>query len=509
MSDKSIEIRMAVTGADQAAAEVRKVEDSLEAASTGFGGMLDGVPERADEVADAVKKIDAAAIPLSEHLGEATENITDMGDNAAAADPQLQRIINIQRAQVANEIAKGLAQIGEKIRYVSKEFAESDPEFSKTLGNLSDGINAASSAAAGAAQGFAVGGPFGAAVGGLIGAAIVPLTNAFDDMVSSMSNASASQAQAAEMARRLAAAQGGAVEQVFAAGDASAALTKAYQDETAAADALISATERRNKVLAAESKADDAARDRADAKAIRNGADPETVRIDRANYDEAKKLAQIDRDIATKQTGMREISNAAIRAKGESEALKVTGAATPEQLADAEKKVKELEARLAAMQADLDEAQATAPARRREIRESTAGRIESLADQRDRRREEDAQREKDKADSESARAERERLQDTRSSAESALDATSRERGLSIRGAGNRQGNQLFQTVGKALSDGTDSNELQKLGDMIRDKQGEIGAKTYSALMAVISGLEKDAKRIDTIEARIKNLRSSK
>lgn len=88
--------------------------------------------------------------------------------------------------------------------------------------------------------------------------------------------------------------------------------------------------------------------------------------------------------------------------------------------------------------------------------------------------------------------------------EEGLDAASRARGLSMRGAGNRGGNKTLQAVGKALADGTDEAELQKLSDMVKEAQGRNGAAMTAMMMQVITGLQEQSRQIEILRKQIKN-----
>ena len=103
-----------------------------------------------------------------------------------------------------------------------------------------------------------------------------------------------------------------------------------------------------------------------------------------------------------------------------------------------------------------------------------------------------------------ARKERERLQGSLGEKEEDLDETSRERGLAIRRRGVSSGNETLQTVGKALADGTNADELQKLGDGVREAAAKNGAAMTKALMDVIHSLNSQAQEIEVIKRQIKN-----
>jgi hypothetical protein len=85
MAEKKIEIRIAATGGDQAAAEVRKVEQAATDAAQatqgtrGFGGMLDGTVPRLDETAEAMENV-------AEKAGEMTAALPDLTESEMVAE---------------------------------------------------------------------------------------------------------------------------------------------------------------------------------------------------------------------------------------------------------------------------------------------------------------------------------------------------------------------------------------------------------------------------------------
>jgi hypothetical protein len=516
MADSNkIEIRIEGSGGDQAAAEIRKVEaaqDALQASAEqtgtrGFGGMLDGVPERADEAAEAIKKIDAAAVPFSEHLGEAADHVEDLGDQANGANDKLDKIINIQRAQIANEIAGGLGQIGAKVREASKDFAEADPEFSKTLGDLSLGLEMASGAASGAAQGFAVGGPFGAAVGALIGGAIAPFIQAMDDMTASLARASSSEAQAAEMKRRLAEAQAGANENSFRAIEASEELRDAYNAESDAIDGITAAIRRRNEIQGAEAEADKAIRDRADDAEIRGGASPEDVKARRALDDAEAAKNKIDQDLADKNQIERAARERADAARAKQAEIEANPESTLDQIGAARGLGDTARQQADAAEQDRITAERAAVARKRAIDERAAREVENQTAQKAARE----QREKDLAEREQQRkeqqAERERERVQRESNKSAGDVA----GLGFDAAnearklGNTAGADLLEKRAKALMQNPnkgDSEELLALMERMLTWAEQSGAdgKGGSRLAAL-------EKRQSILEAQLKNGRT--
>ncbi len=167
---KNIEIKIAATGGDQAAAEIRKPVE----ASKGFGGMLDGVPERAEEAAEAVKQVGAAAVPMSEHMGEAADEVERLAESAEDAtdksgelDENVSNIARAQKAQALAGLAGQVAQIGQKFQQAADEVEGFDAEMAATLRRTGQGLDQVAQSVTTVAMGFAMGGPLGGAVAAL------------------------------------------------------------------------------------------------------------------------------------------------------------------------------------------------------------------------------------------------------------------------------------------------------------------------------------------------------
>jgi hypothetical protein len=115
------------------------------------------------------------------------------------------------------------------------------------------------------------------------------------------------------------------------------------------------------------------------------------------------------------------------------------------------------------------------------------------------------QREKERRDAQDLA--RDRLEEVADDREVGLDASARSRGLRARDIGNRNKNETLQTVGKALADGTDAGELQKLGDLVREKSKENGKAVTAFMLNILSELQTQVRDIETIKSQIKNLRN--
>jgi hypothetical protein len=470
MSDgKNIEIKIAVTGGDQAAAEVRKVEQAAQTLETSggesqaLGGMLEGIPEQADEAATSVKK-------LGESAAETGKQFEDAG-------PKLDRIANIQKAEVLNGLAQAAGQLGERVRQAAGEFEGAEPQFRKTLEGIAEGLDATTGALSGAAQGFAVGGPFGAAIGALVGGVMPEFKEALDDMVSSLANESEAKARAAEMAQKLAEMQRMGVDAYYAAADASEELKRITDDTTESIDAQKEALESRNRVLAAEDRAAAATRDREDAARIAAGEAPEKVKADRASFDAQKERERMTREEEAGRAGIQEAYDAAQAAKGEAAKVSAAENATPEQIAEAEKAAKELEAKFQKLQKDYQELVAINRARRVETSEREKGKIEAAGRQ---------------------YQERQTRERTRAEADAGREAQSlipKEASQQLRGA--------IEKVTKGLRDGDQGGEVKLLISLMNQLAATVGS-TNSSLKGEIQELR---SKLDALEGNVKNRRS--
>mgnify|MGYP000238074888 FL=1 len=536
MSDgKKIEIKIAVVGGEQAAAEVLKVGDAAAELTRatgdpnqtkGFGGMLDALPEKAATAETGVKdlnaEVDAMVAKMERASVETKETgaaLEEVGSEAEATGPKLDKIINIQRAQVVAELAKGFGLMGEKMRDAAGEFAAADPKLAKTLENTALGLDSVSSALTGAAAGFALGGPFGAAVGTLTGALLPSFNAALDEMVTSLAKASAAESEAARMAAMLADARNGNLTATLNAAEASAALAASYSQETAEIDKLIATIERRNKLTAANETADEAGGEREDARRIRNGEDPQTVKQERVAFNEAADIVKVDRGIESKRTGIRETKNAAIKAEGEFEGMKVRGGVTPEQLADSEKIVTDLKERVAQMEAALAEAESLAVPKKREIREKAAGKIEDLAGQRSQRKaaekqraDADAEREEKRQEKEAAQSKREAGQAARDAGQGGLDDNARrastrfgEAGATAGKKGNEKLSAALAGISKTLENGTNEKEMAAVAEKFKAATEGMGGATLGTMERMLDIMTEQAKRVSVIEGRLKNL----
>lgn len=115
----------------------------------------------------------------------------------------------------------------------------------------------------------------------------------------------------------------------------------------------------------------------------------------------------------------------------------------------------------------------------------------------------------EKADRDASKDERRGLQGDLDGREDKLDATARSRGLNMRNYGLKNDNKTAGDVGKALSDGTDAAEIQKLGDQVKEAAGKNGAAMTAALQKVLAELSGQASEIEKLKGQIRKGRDLK
>lgn len=119
----------------------------------------------------------------------------------------------------------------------------------------------------------------------------------------------------------------------------------------------------------------------------------------------------------------------------------------------------------------------------------------------------DDEAEKKRQDAKDKAEKREALQEELESSKSALNSKARTAGLNVRKAGLKSGNATQKDIGKALEDGTNEAEITKLGDQVREAASKNGAAMTSALLRMLGGFEEQSRKIAQIEDRLKNLRN--
>ncbi len=502
---KNIEIKIAATGGDQAAAEITKVQTAAEnaASNTGMGGMLDGVPERLQEITknaevltESTGDIRNGIEEVRAELGPLTEQVAAVGGNAGQSAGKLDKLVNLERAQVANQIANGLAQIGREVQAASQKFAESDPEFSRTLENIASGIDSASGALAGAAQGFAVGGPFGAAVGALAGSLLPQVKRAFDEMTTSIIAANESEARAVQLKNDLTAAQ-----ENFAAAVLTDEITEQYERQAEALQGLIDKLAHTKKVVAAEDALNAAKRDNQDAAAIRDGAAPEDVRVKRAVDDGIQAKARVDYELGLEKTMAIEKQNLAEKLQQELKKLQEDGGATAEQITTAQEVVTQATNEASNQDHKLRNESELAPLEKAAIDTRTQGKVSDLTAQKNTR----IEREQKAKERPSMNASREKATENKASKEASdAEADRRSAGKVGRDVEKMLPDNItekfraaVEKASVALQDGGTVKELSTIADLLT----QLGASTNSSLTGVRSQIAAAQAEINILKQR--------
>jgi hypothetical protein len=534
MAEKKIEIKIAATGGSQAAAEVGKVGAAVEAVqkaasnNKGFGGMLDGSPERLDDVADAM------------------ENVAEKADEMEKALPDLTSF---------DFAAEGL----EKLTGAAQTAAPAAAAASGGLGTLATVALRM------------VGGPLG-----VLTAAVGLAASAFRNWYDSIQATIAQLDKEEQIAREGAAAIRDAgvaaertAEQKREAADRARDLADAIASIETSQSSYNDALEREIGLLLQKQKAENeiakakgdtelaAEDDPVKKEEIRQRLRKEAQDRELAGIEEEKRKRQdlLDRkeqDVPRVQT---EGDNAAGAFRAKAAEAEASAENQREIARIAKMREEQFKSRMNNEDLPFEDRQAAARERfvtgnARQAAEDEAKRQEAAAkdfnDQADkidaatkkvvdditaemqrlyeeiqklqlegatkrevfgerdkqgdiavnRTRSQAEERAKAKADEE----EKQRLQAELQTGESGLDANARERGLGLRG--NR--NDTVAAVGKALSDGTDAAELQKLGDMVRDAAGRNSAAMTQALLGLIGKLDQQERDLEVIRQKLKN-----
>lgn len=127
---------------------------------TGFGGMLDQVPQKAQAAAESVREVTKE----TEKLVETVEEVDKKSDKL---DENVEKITRLQKAQVIAQLGGQVSQLGAAFNTVADGIESFDKDGAKSLRSIGDNLETAGSAVTSLAIGFAVGGPLGAGVAAL------------------------------------------------------------------------------------------------------------------------------------------------------------------------------------------------------------------------------------------------------------------------------------------------------------------------------------------------------
>jgi hypothetical protein len=442
MAEKNIEIRMAVTGADQAAAEINKP-------------------------------------------AKASENLSENVDNIARA----------QKAAAFSDLADMAGKLGSKFIEAAENVEEFDRELAATLRTTGENIDKVSSGVSAMAMGFAVGGPLGAGLAG-IGVLLKETANAWVEMEAAQAKADSSAAFAVEMAQKLASARA-----TYAIDVQNDGVLERLQEESNALQDQVERMGRLRQVEQARDKADAAERDFQDAEAIRGGANPEDVRMQRVIDDGEKAKARVDKEVEDARIAKEAAAKSAEAAFFNDSRVSQDPNSTEKDRKAAADALAQARGALIKADDDFRVTRARSPEEKREIGFRTTAELAEL---------QDTKAAKIRRDQE--QADREQAERQAQSAEERLDGTARRDGARFRNAGNRVGGALGNTlagIGGKLSDGTDEKEIAALREQFIAATKGMGGETIATMRAMLDAQLAQGKEIATLRAQIKNARTGR
>jgi hypothetical protein len=460
--EKRIEIQMAAVGAQEAASAINQSTEAVKGLSTAT-----------DDQAKATA--------------------------AAATEENQGRQINIERAKVLKDVADKTAMVGEAIRKSAEDFRESDPATAQTLETMANGLEQVGGMAAYASQGFAIAGPAGAAVGAALAVASTQVTALYDayvDLMNGMKERKDSFQTLAEAEESHASHHEEMVSRQKAAG-----FKELLEDQTEAARKLSLELAALEKVEAATARLDTAKKNREDQARIEAGEDPETVRADRALWDEEQAKQRIESSLARKKSAMQSAIQIAETAENDATAAESAVGLDPEKVKA--RREKATAAKRAADDAarEYDDASNLAGIDKATIEETTAAKVEKekSALRNRKQREAEAQNRKDMT---SMLANEE--QEARGGLDAASDDASRKFAIAAGRAPNKTVGTALDKISNSLDDGTNSKEIEKLQQQFSKATAGMGGATVSALAKMLAEMEAQAKKIEEIDKRTKS-----
>lgn len=461
MAERKIEIQMATVGAAEAAAGVR-------------------------QGTDAVKDLTNA----TDQHAKKTE--------AAATEAKQETQIQLGRAEVFSQVATALQIASLKIKELGDSAKETNPKFAELAATIGGGLETVGGAAQAAAMGFAVAGP----AGGALAATFTVLTMQIRELIAAYLDLQAGQDERKKSALSLAEAEENSAKahEEAAARREAAGFKKLLEEQSEAARNLTIEMAALEKVEAASGKLDVAKKNRSDFDRMQAGEDPETVRADRALWDEEQAKRKIEADLDRKKTAMQQAALLAETAD--------TDAAAAENapgLDEGQVKARREAAKAAKTRADeaaraYGEANTLGGIEKSVLEESAANTVakEQAALRERRQREAEEQNRKDMEamlakDSEDARG--------------GLDSLSRTAagkfGDAARRAPNKAVGTALDDIRANLDDGTNAAEIAKLQQQFSKAMAGLGGATVNGLNNMLATLEAQAKKIAEIDARTK------
>lgn len=557
---KNIEIKIAATGGDQAAAEFKKASDGAKELvnnpnnSTGFGGML----EQGEKVREAREKANAERLAQIEAEKAAIDELAKA--EKKALDDEIEGMRQKEKAAVANAERLNEEAADRKAVARKKEIALAVGAIStaaalaaKALSNVYSELEAVDAVElkkvdAAFAEQIENAKKFKEALADPIGA-LAALANGGTTVKEAFTGLS-------DQLKLNADAQSSAVDRLLTKSDAQVKEIKRLAEDIAAANAL----------LEAQTAAARAVREGENAAAIRNGADPDDTAAAEAKRREAEDIASVEAEQNAARSQLQQkydasqdaqrkadqakaaaekinsaaanadsteaayknrkpglsvdetwaLKNAAMTAKSDFDYTKRTydpqaqAAPALQKKADEERKAFEDE------QKKVRQVDELAAARKVEIRAKANTAVDAAGARKSDRLESEKSRREDAGfearesfqDYQKWRAEQAAAGQRKDIArrEVGLDDSSRENAVKFGNAGKNVGGALgksLQGIGEKLSDGTNEAEVRKLAEQFKAATQGLGGATIEAMQAMLAEMQKQAADVAGIKRKLK------
>jgi hypothetical protein len=259
-----------------------------------------------------------------------------------------------------------------------------------------------------------------------------------------------------------------------------------------------------NAILDAKDDADSKARDRADAQAIRDGADPKEVAKKRAEDDAKVQIDAINRDLDGKSAMVQTLFENMQNATANRQTAESDPTLSKEKRQEALDKEKAARDAFESAKRDFDRDKAIAEERRRGVREVAAGRVEDLTGEQQAEAKRKADEEKRRADEAARKAREEAAREAADAARNELRDTARANSNRVARGGNR--NATLQGIGKDLGSADTAEEIEAAKAEILASSGELGERVVAALLAMAEKQRELVGRVANAEAQIKQAR---
>jgi len=289
-AEKAIEAIEEVAEAQKHLGETNPMTDGSQLRAT--NEVTEAIREETDAVEDLAAANEAALQKQREADVERAQAMKKAREEAEAAAPALDKVIGLQRAQLAQQFGEAMGRAAAAVRGLAVELQGANVKGAGLVGGLATGMETVSSAVQGAAAGFAVAGPLGAAIGGAVGLMSGPLKTAISGTVNDLKALKAAEDDAATSARNLKVAMDSATME-----NRRNSLFEFFDRGKQAITAAIAEYERFVKVRDATAAADTAVRGATQASSLRSGASPFQVGVAGSEGEFTDRIAALEREI--------------------------------------------------------------------------------------------------------------------------------------------------------------------------------------------------------------------